>query len=67
MLAPGIDYPYEVTRPLFEEFPLYRLQLESLLLSRIEVLLGGKLVMSTLYEEDFHRLGASMADTRESC
>jgi bifunctional oligoribonuclease and PAP phosphatase NrnA len=62
MLAPGID-SYEVTRPLFEEFPLCRLKLESLLLSRIEVLLGDKLVMSTLYEEDFHRLGASMSDT----
>jgi phosphoesterase RecJ-like protein len=62
MLAPGID-SYEVTRPLFEEFPLYRLQLESLLLTRIEILLGGKLVMSTLYEEDFQRFGASMADT----
>jgi bifunctional oligoribonuclease and PAP phosphatase NrnA len=61
MLSPGID-SYEVTRPLFEEFPLYKLQLESLLLSRIEILLGGELVLSTMFEEDFQRLGASMSD-----
>ncbi|HMK36613.1 MAG TPA: bifunctional oligoribonuclease/PAP phosphatase NrnA [Desulfomonilaceae bacterium] len=62
MLSPGID-SYEVTRPLFEEYPLNRLQLENLMLERIEILLEGKLLISTLYEEDFQRLSASMADT----
>lgn len=62
MLSPGID-SYEVTRPLFEEYPLARLQLERLVLERIEFLLDGKLLISTLQQEDYDRLGASMSDT----
>jgi phosphoesterase RecJ-like protein len=62
MLSPGLD-SYEVTRPLFEEYPLARLLLERLMLERIEILLDGKLLISALYQEDFDRLGASMSDT----
>jgi len=62
MLAAGFD-SYEVTRPLFEEYPLRRIYMERLVLERVEVLLGGKLVMSTLYSEDFKKFGAEMSET----
>jgi bifunctional oligoribonuclease and PAP phosphatase NrnA len=53
---------YDVTGPLFEEYPMPRLQLERLALERMEMLLGGKLVLSTLYAEDFQTLGAQFSD-----
>lgn len=62
MLSPGFD-SFEVTRHLYEEFPLRRLQLERLVLERIEVLLGGRLILSTLYQDDFQRLGAQMYES----
>jgi bifunctional oligoribonuclease and PAP phosphatase NrnA len=62
MLEPGID-AYEVTQPLYEEFPLHRLGLEKLMLDRCEVLLDGKVVLSTIYYSDLEKLGASMSDT----
>jgi len=61
MLSPGVD-SYEVTRHLYEEFPLSRMELEKLLLERVEILLDGKLIISTLYAEDFHRIGASFSE-----
>lgn len=61
MLAAGLD-SYEVTRYLYEEFPLSRLQLEKLVLDRLEILLGGKLLVSTLLSEDFRRLGADFSE-----
>lgn len=62
LLSPGFG-SFEVTRYLYEEFPLRRLQLEQIVLQRIEVLLGGRLVISTLYHEDFERLGAHMSES----
>lgn len=53
---------YDVTGPLFEEYPLHRLRLEQLLLERLEVLLDGRLAISTLCAEDFHALGAEFSD-----
>jgi phosphoesterase RecJ-like protein len=62
MLGPGFD-SFEVTRHLYEEFPLRRLKLERLVLERIEVLLDGQLILSTLYQADFERLGAQMYES----
>lgn len=62
MLAAGFA-SYDVTRPLFEEFPIQRLHLERLVLDRVEILLEGKLIMSSLYFEDFERLGAKMSES----
>jgi bifunctional oligoribonuclease and PAP phosphatase NrnA len=53
---------YEVTRQVYEEHPLNRLLLERLVLERAEILLEGKLVLSTLYADDFERLGAETSD-----
>lgn len=53
---------YEVTGPLFEEYPVHRIRLEQLLLQRLEILLDGKLALSTLYAEDFRALGAEFSD-----
>jgi bifunctional oligoribonuclease and PAP phosphatase NrnA len=53
---------YEVTAPLFEEYPIHRLRLEQLLLERLEMLVDGKLALSTLYAEDFQSLGAAFSD-----
>jgi len=53
---------YEVTAPLFEEYPIHRLRLEQLLLERMELLVDGKLALSTLYAEDFQHLGAEFSD-----
>jgi bifunctional oligoribonuclease and PAP phosphatase NrnA len=62
MLESGFD-SYDVTRHLFEEYPIRRLELERLLLDRIEILLDGRLVVSTLYADDFTRLGVTMSDS----
>ncbi len=62
MLASGFD-SYDVTRPLFEEFPIRRLYLERLVLERLELLLGGRLALSSLYSDDFERLGAHMSES----
>ncbi|MGB6064175.1 MAG: bifunctional oligoribonuclease/PAP phosphatase NrnA [Desulfomonilaceae bacterium] len=61
MLEPGFD-SYQVTRHLFEEFPLGRLFLERLMLERIEVLLEGRLVLSTLSHSDYERLGLALSE-----
>lgn len=62
MLDSGFS-SYDVTRPLFEEYPLTRLELERLMLERIEVLMHGRFVMSVLFADDFVRLGAAMSET----
>ncbi len=62
LLASGFD-SYEVTRPLFEELPLSRLALERLVLERMEILLGGRFCVSSLFADDFKRLGADPAET----
>ncbi len=64
ILASGFD-SYDVTRHIYEEYPLRRLELERLLLERIEILLDGRLVMSSFYEDDFKRLGASMSESED--
>jgi phosphoesterase RecJ-like protein len=61
MLGSGFD-SYEVTRYLFEENSLGRLFLERLMLERIEILLGGRLMVSTLYHGDFERLGIPLSE-----
>jgi bifunctional oligoribonuclease and PAP phosphatase NrnA len=61
MLGPGLD-SYEVTRPLYEEYSLGRLFLERLMLERVEILLGGRLVMSTLYHADYESLGVALSE-----
>jgi bifunctional oligoribonuclease and PAP phosphatase NrnA len=61
MLDTGFD-SYDVTRPIFEEHPLPRLLLERTMLERAEILLGGRLVLSILYADDFERLGAEFSD-----
>ncbi len=62
LLEPGLD-SYEVTRHLFEEHPLARMKLEGIMLERMEILLDGKLVLSTLHAEDFDRVGAAFSDS----
>ncbi len=62
LLAPGID-SYDVTRPLYEEFPLCRIQLESLVLQRVEYYLNNRLLISVIEQTDLDKLGATMADT----
>lgn len=73
MLESGFD-SYEITRHVYEEYPLRRLELERLVLDRIEILLDGRFVMSTLFADDFSRIGASISESeslvnrlRESC
>jgi phosphoesterase RecJ-like protein len=61
MLDTGFE-SYEITRRMFEEFPLARLKLERLVLDRAEILIGGRLVLSILKSDDFTRLGADMSD-----
>ena len=61
ILASGFD-SYDVTRHLYEEFPLRRLELERLVLERMQILLDGALIMSTLYADDFKRLGSPMSE-----
>jgi phosphoesterase RecJ-like protein len=62
MLAAGFD-SYDVTRPLYEEYPIHRIYLERLVLERLEIHLDGRLVMSALYSEDFKKLGAEMSES----
>jgi len=62
LLDVGLD-SYEITRYLFEEFPVTRLHLERLILERLEIVLDGRLILSTLYAEDFDRLGADFTDS----
>lgn len=61
MLESGFD-AYNVSRHLFEEYPVPRLYLERIMLERVELLLDGRLIMSTLLAEDFEHLGAAMSD-----
>lgn len=61
ILASGFD-SYDVTRHIYEEYPLRRLELERLVLDRIQILLDGKLVMSTLFADDFKRLGSPFSE-----
>ncbi|MGO9117626.1 MAG: DHH family phosphoesterase [Desulfomonilaceae bacterium] len=62
MLAAGFE-SYDVIRPLYEEYPIRRIYLERLLLERLEFFLDGKLIISTLYSEDFQKFGADMSET----
>jgi bifunctional oligoribonuclease and PAP phosphatase NrnA len=62
LLEVGLD-SYEITRYLFEEFPVARLHLERLILERLEIMLEGRLILSNLYAEDFDRLGADFNDS----
>jgi len=62
ILAAGFD-SYEVTRPLYEENPFTRIQLERLVLERIEMRVHGRLCVSTLYADDFVRIGADQSET----
>ncbi|MFC1835542.1 bifunctional oligoribonuclease/PAP phosphatase NrnA [Thermodesulfobacteriota bacterium] len=62
ILASGFD-SYDVAMPLFEEMPITRFHLERLVLDRMEVLLDGKLIISTLYREDFIALGADKSES----
>jgi len=62
MMAPGFD-SYAVTRFLYEEYPFSRFQLERLMLERIEMLLEGRLSLSTLYDKDFEHIGADHSDS----
>lgn len=64
LLDTGFD-PSEVTIPLYEEYPFTRLQLERLMLERVEVRLEGRLVMSTLLAEDFDELRAKVSETED--
>ena len=61
-LATGFD-SYELARPLFEENSFGRVQLERLILERMELLLDGRLTVSTLYAGDFGRVGADRSET----
>lgn len=61
MCESGID-SYEITQYLFEEFPVGRLTLERRLLERLELLLEGKLALSSLYLSDFEQAGSSLSD-----
>ena len=54
---------YDVTRRLYEEFPLRRFHLEKLVLDRMEILLDGRLSLSSLYQNDFASLGAEPSDS----
>ena len=64
LLDTGFD-SYEVCKSLFEEYPLGRLQLEKLMLERLEQLLDGRLVISTLYSTDFEKLGLDRSDAED--
>lgn len=61
LLSPGLD-SYQITRHLYEEYPLHRMELERLLLSRVELKLDGILAMSYLHYKEFQALGAAMSD-----
>ncbi len=61
LLATGFD-SYEVARPLFEENSFGRVELERLMLHRLELLLEGRFAVSMLYAEDFGRVGADRSE-----
>lgn len=61
LLAAGFE-SNEVTGPLLEEYPISRVRMEQLMLERMEVLLDGRLIISTLYPDDFERLGAQPSE-----
>lgn len=61
MLSPGLD-SYEITRHLFEEYPLARMHLERIMLERAQILLDARLILSTLRQSDFDRVGADLSD-----
>ncbi|MEW6350017.1 MAG: bifunctional oligoribonuclease/PAP phosphatase NrnA [Thermodesulfobacteriota bacterium] len=62
LLEPGID-SYDVSRHLYEEYPLSRFQLEALMLDRMEMMHQGTLVVSVLYLDDFRRLNVDTSET----
>ncbi len=62
LIDTGFD-PYEVTRALYEEYPLTRVLLERLMLERMELLLDDKLCVGILYADDFPRVGADVSET----
>jgi phosphoesterase RecJ-like protein len=62
LLATGFD-SYELALHLFEENSFARVQIERIMLDRLELLLDGRLTISTLYAEDFGRIGAERSDT----
>ncbi|MCA1961732.1 MAG: bifunctional oligoribonuclease/PAP phosphatase NrnA [Desulfomonile sp.] len=64
LLDTGFD-PSEVTIPLYEEYPLTRVYLERIMLERIEIHLEGRLVMSTLLNQDFAALDAKLSETED--
>ena len=61
LLATGFD-SYGVALHLFEENSFSRVQLERIVLERLELLLDGRLAVSVLYAEDFRRLGADRSE-----
>lgn len=61
LLSTGLD-PYQITRYLYEEYPVHRMELERLLLSRVELKLDGMLAMSHLHYKEFQALGAPLSD-----
>lgn len=61
LLSPGLD-SYQITRYLYEEYPIHRMELERLLLSRVELKLGGILAMSHLHYKEFQAIGAALSD-----
>jgi phosphoesterase RecJ-like protein len=61
LLSPGLD-SYQITRYLYEEYPIHRMELERLLLSRVELKVNGILAMSHLHYKEFEALGAAMSD-----
>lgn len=64
LLDSGFDLQ-EVTLALYEDYPVSRLYLERLMLERIEVLLDGRVMVSTLYDEDFLKLHAHRSETED--
>ncbi len=62
LLQSGFD-SYDVSRHLYEEYPLSRFQLEALMLDRMEMMLQRTLVVSVLYLDDFRRLDVDPSET----
>jgi bifunctional oligoribonuclease and PAP phosphatase NrnA len=59
ILGPDLD-AYEITRHIYEEYPVARLLLERIVLERMESRYDGKLLLSLLHHEDFRTLGVSL-------
>ncbi len=64
LLDTGFD-SYEVTKQVYEEYPLGRLYLERTMLERVEVLVDGKLIVSMLVSGDFEKLGLDPSDAED--